>query len=461
MSSDTEKLEYLYKKSFGYPNAYPGTRMYSESAGNARPRIIPSIQVFTQPILPVAPTDLTVDTSFNPAYGARYTSAASPHIVKYEKLLLKALKSGYTFLYAGASENEPNLNLLENAIPPTYDKRTNTYMIKLYITTSSGEVIYGLDDAQNPWVFDYDAGYLYFDKQLPEGATLRLTLWRYEGAFGLEGGVTGATGAVGQTGATGSQGIQGATGTDGSTGATGSTGSTGATGATGATGSTGQQGIQGATGVTGSQGIEGATGATGLSGTNSWTPVLINAAQGSGTFTRSGGSANTWDARVYSREGYSRGLSMSARRGTSTGTCAFGLNSDPATAGDHNSLDYGFYLTGNLAYVQIGPQTPINPVNISSNPTLSIIYDGQQVRFYMNADLLYATVRAIGVPLYLDMRIFSADISVENVVYVPVGEVGPTGPQGPVGSITTIEFDGGTPYTVYDVAPGLDCGGVE
>jgi hypothetical protein len=193
-------------------------------------------------------------------------------------------------------------------------------------------------------------------------------------------------------------------------------------------------------------------------------PVLVNAAQGSGTFTRSGGSANTWDARVYSREGYSRGVSMSAKRSTGTGTCAFGLNSDPSTAGDYTNIDYGFYLTGNLAYVQVGAQTPINPVNISSNPTLQIIYDGQQVRFYMNADLLYATVRAIGVPLYLDMRLYSVDVSVENVAYGPMGEAGPTGPQGstgPVGPVTTIEFDGGTPYTIYDVAPGLDCGGVE
>ena len=416
MSSDTEKLEYLYKKSFGYPNAYPGVRMYSESAGNARPRIIPSLQIFTEPIPPVAPSDLTADSSFDPAYGTRYTSSSSPHIVKYEKLLLKAVKPRYTFWYAGASEATPNENLLANAIPPTYDKRNDTYIIELYVTISGEEVRRGIEDYENPWAFDYDAGYLYLENPLPEGATLRLTVWRYEGAFGLGGGLTGGTGPQGSTG------------------------------------------------------IQGATGPVGISGINSWTPVLINAAQssGGGTFVRSGGSANTWDSRVYSREGYSRGVSMAARR--PTGTCAFGLNGDPGAAGDHTTLDYGFYLMGNLAYVQIGAQTPINPVDISSNPTLYIIYDGQQVRFYMNADLLYATVRAIGVPLYLDMRLFSADISVENVAYGPMGEAGPTGAQGPqgstgatgpVGPITTIEFDGGTPYTVYDVAPGLDCGGVD
>lgn len=415
MSSDTEKLEYLYKKSFGYPNAYPGVRMYSESAGNARPRIIPSLQIFSQPIPPVAPSDLTADLSFDPAYGVRYTSSLSPHIVKYEKLLLKAVKPQYTFWYAGASEATPGENLLANAIPPAYDKRTDTYIVELYVTISGEEVKRGIEDYQNPWTFDYDAGYVYFVNPIPEGATLRLTVWRYEGAFGLGGGLTGGTGP------------------------------------------------------------QGSTGPVGISGTNSWTPVLVNVAQSNSgsTFTRSGGSADTWDSRVYSREGYSRGVSMAARRSAATanpGRCAFGLNSDPGTAGDHTTLDYGFYLSGNLAYIQIGEQTPINPVNISSNPTLYIIYDGQQVRFYMNADLLYATVRPIDVPLYLDMRLFSADISVENVVYGPMGEAGPTGPQGvtgpqgstgPAGAITTIEFDGGTPYTVYDVAPGLDCGGVE
>lgn len=413
MSSDTEKIELLFKKNYGYPYARPGANLYSESAGNSAPRIYPSRQVFAQVVPPVAPYgSFSQDSQFPSNKGVRLTNASFPHIIKYEKLLLKEVTPLYSFWYVDATEAAPELNRLSNAIPPKYDRTYDSYAAYLYIDTGTGERSVGPNDIDYPWLFDNDAGYITFLKPLPVSTVVKITFWRYEGVFGF----------------------------------------TSDSGATGSTGATGPQGIQGATGPTGSQ------------GTNSWTPVLVNAAQGSGTFTRSGGSANTWDARVYSREGYSRGVSMSAKRSTGTGTCAFGLNSDPSTAGDYTNIDYGFYLTGNLAYVQVGAQTPINPVNISSNPTLQIIYDGQQVRFYMNADLLYATVRAIGVPLYLDMRLYSVDVSVENVAYGPMGEAGPTGPQGstgPVGPVTTIEFDGGTPYTIYDVAPGLDCGGVE
>jgi hypothetical protein len=438
MSSDTSKLELLYKKNFGYPYAYPGVEFYSEGVGNARPRIIPLNQIFSQPIPPVAPSvGLTLDGGFPVDNGKRYTNTQYPYLIKYEKIKLKSAAPLRSYWYVGASYSDPSANILSNAIPSNYDEIMNSYTVRLFIDSGSGEIPVGQNSTEYPWVFDADAGYVTFGNSLPASTTVWISFWRYEGEFGL-GSTAGATGAIGPTGPQG---------------------------ATGAAGPTGQQG------ATGPQGPTGVAGPTGQQGTNAWTPVLSNAAQSSsgGTFTRSGGSANTWDSRVYSREGYSRGVSMAARRSPAAnpGTCAFGLNSNPGTAGDHTTLDYGFYLTGNQAYVQIGGQTPINPVNISSNPTLYIIYDGHQVRFYMNADLLYATVRPIDVPLYLDMRLFSADISVENVAYGPMGEAGPTGAQGPqgatgpVGPITTIEFDGGTPYTVYDVAPGLDCGGVD
>jgi hypothetical protein len=488
MSSDTEKIELLFKKNYGYPYANPYASMLQESTSQSRPRIIPALQILVEPIPPVAPSLLVEDTSFDSVKGRRFTNNSAPHVIKYEKLLLKSITTQYTFWYIDATSATPSANLLSNSIPSTYDPHTNTYTIFLYITINGIERELSPDSPEYPWLFDCDGGYITFLKPVPISSIIRLTFWRYEGIIGLPGtgttgwtgpqGVKGDRGDTGPTGWTGQQGAKGDQGDTGPTGWTGPQGVKGDRGDTGPTGWTGQQGAKGDRGDTGPQGIKGDQGPTGISGTNSWTPVLVNATQLSGDrFTKSPtAAADAWNAQIYSREGYSRAISVSGVRSSSGGAIALGLSRNPAATGDYTAIDYGFYMNGNLLYVQIGAQTPINPVNISSNPNLSIIYDGQQVRFYMATDLLYATVRPIDVALYLDARMYSAGSGLENLVFGPMGEVGPTGatgavgppgqsgttgPTGPVGMVTTIEFDGGTPYTIYDVAPGLDCGGVE
>lgn len=40
------------------------------------------------------------------------------------------------------------------------------------------------------------------------------------------------------------------------------------------------------------------------------------------------------------------------------------------------------------------------------------------------------------------------------------GSTGPAGPTGAVGPVTTIIFDGGTPFTYYSIQPVFDCGSV-
>jgi hypothetical protein len=285
--------------------------------------------------------------------------------------------------------------------------------------------------------------------------------------------MTGPKGDTGMTGPKGDTGITGPKGDTGMTGPTGAKGDQGATGAKGDTGMTGPTGAKGDQGATGAKGDTGNTGPTGPVGTLAWTPVMINTTQlSSGAFSKTNGVSDTWDAQLYSREGFIRGSHLSARR-VGSGICAFGLNSDPATTGNYNNLDYGFYLTENSLYIQIGSTSPTPPVIIPLNPRLSITYDGYQVRFYMNADLLYSTVSSIGSPLYFDARFYTTGVSLEDVAYGPMGEAGPTGatgepgstgPQGqtgPAGPALTIEFDGGTPYTAYESIPGLDCGGVE
>ena len=71
MSSDTQKVELLFKKYSGAVDAYVGVAVGGEPPVSARPRIIPSLQLFSQDIPATAPLagDLTTDGTFT--YGVR------------------------------------------------------------------------------------------------------------------------------------------------------------------------------------------------------------------------------------------------------------------------------------------------------------------------------------------------------------------------------------------------------
>ena len=86
MASDSQKITLLYKKNFGVTDTQ-GTAAVSQESITSRARIIPSIQIFQQPIPTALPTDFTRDFSFTK--GQRWTSASYPHIVKYINFTLK------------------------------------------------------------------------------------------------------------------------------------------------------------------------------------------------------------------------------------------------------------------------------------------------------------------------------------------------------------------------------------
>ena len=96
MSTDSQKVEVLFKKYLGAGDAYPGLSEDQDVPVNARPKIIPSLQILSQAIPSVAPTDLVLDGGYSGG-GQRYTSSAYPHIVKYSNLTSASLKPGFSY----------------------------------------------------------------------------------------------------------------------------------------------------------------------------------------------------------------------------------------------------------------------------------------------------------------------------------------------------------------------------
>ena len=156
MATSAQQLEILFKKYFGVVDAYPGSSVGAEPPVSARPRVIPSLQVFSQAIPSSAPNDLSTDGTFT--NGVRKTSTLYPHIVQYQNVTLASVKTGVSYRYSGTDLSNPGTtNILSNAVPSNFDP-VGTYQISVYV---NGVPVLS-SDATYPWVFDIDAGYLTF-----------------------------------------------------------------------------------------------------------------------------------------------------------------------------------------------------------------------------------------------------------------------------------------------------------
>jgi len=194
MASAITTTDILFKKFLGTANALPGTSYAGEAAGSARPKVIASLQVMNQTIPATAPTDLTTDNTFVATKGTvtRQVSTGYSYIVKYTATLQDAVTAGTAYRYDNPTAAAGNLNLLTNAIPFNFDAATKTYAVTMSTTTGpSGPISIPPSDNTYPWVFDTDAGYVYFTKNKFSTDSYGfpiLTFWRYEGSFGVGGG---------------------------------------------------------------------------------------------------------------------------------------------------------------------------------------------------------------------------------------------------------------------------------
>ena len=169
--TDSQKLELLYKKYLGYPDAYPGTLPSVEAPGSARQKVFSSLQILSQTVPSTAPSVLTVDNTFIGGSNIRYTNTTYPYIVKYDRLPLTSVKpnTSFTYSYSGLP------NLLTNVIPTNFDA-LGSYVIYVYLNT--------IQISPDKWVLDVDAGYItFFDANVTDPVTI--SFWRYEGEVGL------------------------------------------------------------------------------------------------------------------------------------------------------------------------------------------------------------------------------------------------------------------------------------
>ena len=234
--TDSDKVKILYNKYLGVSTTKRGSTISQEPGAVAVPRIIPSLQIFSQTIPSIAPSlsACTKDASFSQVQvpsgniAERWVSNAYPWIVYYKNVQLSiqqfqtSYSGNFSGNYSGGTFN--NVNLLSNTIPFNYDPLLSYNVLVNLFTASGVSTTFNVvsDDTSNPWSYDNSSGYITFYglntyTYLSYGNPI-MSFWRYEGTYGLTGGPTGPTGFNGTVGSTGPTGFNGTVGSTGPTG---------------------------------------------------------------------------------------------------------------------------------------------------------------------------------------------------------------------------------------------------
>ena len=179
MASQAQEVTLLFKKNFGVADTQDANAVSQESIPS-RTRIIPSVQIFGQPIPTTTPSDFIKDNSYSSVFGQRYTSASYPYITYYSSITMSSINLYESYWYSQASLANPAVNILANAIPNTYG--IGGYTVNVYDSTRTPILAGGT----YPWTFDVDGGILKFYNNLTSAnAPPTITFYRYEGTFGI------------------------------------------------------------------------------------------------------------------------------------------------------------------------------------------------------------------------------------------------------------------------------------
>jgi hypothetical protein len=267
--------------------------------------------------------------------------------------------------------------------------------------------------------------------QGPQGAQGYMGAQGYQGTQGDQG-PQGVQGDPGPQGSMGPQGYQGYQGPAGPQGVQGSQGLMGEQGPIGPQGNQGAQGPTGAQGAQGSQGYMGEQGPVGSQGPATWTYVVTgNCIVVNQTQIKKDGGSSAWDSQAYSEQGYVHGVAVSFQAGQTDANAMMGLNSDPALDASYTSIDYAWFANydGIAKIFESGAEIG-NYGAYTTDTVFYIVYDGVNIKYYLDGVLKRTVARAVGDALYLDSSFHSPNAVIKMIAFGPSGGQGPQGQQG-------------------------------
>lgn len=137
-----------------------------------------------------------------------------------------------------------------------------------------------------------------------------------------------------------------------------------------------------------------------------------------GAYARKVGGSNGWDSAAYSIDSYAT-CHVQFIPDQMTGYLAVGLNTDPASSSNKDSIDYAFYLTnaGDLYYSESGTEVSFS-LKYTTSTVLAITYDGSTIR-YIRDGIVIRSVSVSSLTLFADSSFYTADCSVSSLGFGP------------------------------------------
>jgi hypothetical protein len=140
------------------------------------------------------------------------------------------------------------------------------------------------------------------------------------------------------------------------------------------------------------------------------------------TLTKTGAAG--WDGDAYSLDSYTGGAFASAKATSVSTNVMFGLNSDPTTDSSYASIDYALHLAEGTLYEYRGPTQVRSLGTYVAGDILAVTYDGVEVRYLKNGNVLGSIEVSITGNLFFDSSFYQTGSSLTNVQFGPLTSIG-------------------------------------
>lgn len=165
-------------------------------------------------------------------------------------------------------------------------------------------------------------------------------------------------------------------------------------------------------------------GATGADGVGSWTPIMTSEVVRVGnTFTKTKGQRD-WSQSVYSKEGFATCF-VSFKTGTlDSYEFMCGLDTNPTQNNNYDTIDYCWYPNFGSAAIYESGTNRGSFGSITTDTVMSIAYDGESVKYYLDGVLKYTSTAKPTSPLYMDSSLYDIGASIVDLTFGSLGAKG-------------------------------------
>jgi hypothetical protein len=175
---------------------------------------------------------------------------------------------------------------------------------------------------------------------------------------------------------------------------------------------------------------------------NSITLVGINADTTGNSVTKT--SAGGWDSSSYSVETYSEPVSVTFQASTNGNYFMGGFSYNPTTnTQTYINTTYGFYIqNGFLEIYEYGGQVNVPGSTITlSTDVWKVDYNGTNVEYYKNNNLIYTSLNPITQPLHVFFALLTGGQGVTNICVRSTNTPKPTPTNTPTNTLVMLSYE--------------------